>query len=205
MTCGCGPLACSWPKNALRGGPVWRSSRDDTAPRIPTIAWPRKTGCNLIKPLVNSSDAQQPGCALCLCGVTCRGWRHGRIAGGQKSSRRPGWIVNFPDREEQDVLPGASMGATHASRGWPWMDTLGLRGAGTAQRNGFTAFRKIHYPIPPPAAKRVCTAYARAQRASTANRPRISLRDARAIMMVMPEIPMVAATPRAGKSSGRPA
>src|SRR6266481_2960063 len=27
-------------------------------------------------------------------------------------------------------------GATHALRGWPWMDTQGLRGPGTAQRNG---------------------------------------------------------------------
>src|SRR5712671_1817277 len=26
-------------------------------------------------------------------------------------------------------------GATHASHGWPWMATQGLRGAGTAQRN----------------------------------------------------------------------
>jgi len=27
-------------------------------------------------------------------------------------------------------------GETHASREWPWMVTPGLRGAGTAQRNG---------------------------------------------------------------------
>src|SRR4030088_2973050 len=29
----------------------------------------------------------------------------------------------------------AQRNATHASYGWPWMDTPGLRGAGTAQRN----------------------------------------------------------------------
>jgi len=29
----------------------------------------------------------------------------------------------------------AGQGATHASHGWPWMDTPGLRAAGTAQRN----------------------------------------------------------------------
>src|SRR6266403_339023 len=33
-------------------------------------------------------------------------------------------------------VPRVAMGATHALRGWPWMDTQGLRGAGTAQRNG---------------------------------------------------------------------
>jgi cytochrome c peroxidase len=36
------------------------------------------------------------------------------------------------------VIPGTAglaQGATHASHGWPWMDTLGLREAGTAQRN----------------------------------------------------------------------
>jgi hypothetical protein len=42
-----------------------------------------------------------------------------------------------------DVLLAASMGATHASRGWPGTDTQGLREAGTAQRNGFTAVRKM--------------------------------------------------------------
>ena len=41
-----------------------------------------------------------------------------------------------------DVFPAASMGATHASRGRPWMAAPGLREAGTAQRNGFTAVRK---------------------------------------------------------------
>jgi hypothetical protein len=30
-------------------------------------------------------------------------------------------------------------GATHASRGWPWMVTQGLRAAGTAQRNAPSA------------------------------------------------------------------
>jgi len=39
------------------------------------------------------------------------------------------------------------MGATHASRGWPWMATQGLREAGTAQRNGFTAFPEMPPPI----------------------------------------------------------
>jgi hypothetical protein len=49
----------------------------------------------------------------------------------------------FPEREKQDVIPAASRGATHASRGWPWMATPGLREAGIAKRNGFTAVRKI--------------------------------------------------------------
>ena len=30
---------------------------------------------------------------------------------------------------------GPARGATHASHGWPWMDTPGLREAGIAQRN----------------------------------------------------------------------
>jgi hypothetical protein len=55
----------------------------------------------------------------------------------------PGLGGDFLGREKQ--------GATHASRGWPWMATLGLRAAGTAQRNvflaasrdGSTAARKI--------------------------------------------------------------
>jgi hypothetical protein len=55
-------------------------------------------------------------------------------------------------RDWEGVFRGVkNMGATHASRGWPWMATPGLRAAGTAQRNvfpaasrdGFTAARKI--------------------------------------------------------------
>jgi hypothetical protein len=37
------------------------------------------------------------------------------------------------------VFPAASMGATHALRGWPRKVTQGLRAARTAKRNGFTA------------------------------------------------------------------
>src|SRR6266478_3853865 len=37
-------------------------------------------------------------------------------------------------RQEAD-LNAANAGATHASHGWPWKATQGLRGAGTAQRN----------------------------------------------------------------------
>jgi len=57
----------------------------------------------------------------------------------------PGLEGDFPGREKQDVFPAASKGATHASHGWPWMATQGLRVAGTAQRNGFTAARKIPF------------------------------------------------------------
>ncbi len=86
----------------------------------------------------------------------------GLTAAGSGSGR------HFPEREKQDVFPAAPMGATHASHGWPWagrmrpagdhgwspracaeqglrsaMATPGLRAAGTAQRNGFTAVRKM--------------------------------------------------------------
>jgi alpha-N-arabinofuranosidase len=36
---------------------------------------------------------------------------------------------------EASTRPQQAEGAPHAAHGWPWMDTLGLRGAGTAQRN----------------------------------------------------------------------
>jgi alpha-N-arabinofuranosidase len=36
---------------------------------------------------------------------------------------------------EASARPQQAEGAPHAAHGWPWMDTLGLRGAGTAQRN----------------------------------------------------------------------
>src|SRR5260221_3522094 len=42
-------------------------------------------------------------------------------------------------------------GATHASHGWPWMATQGLRGAGTAQRNaaaGASLVRQAPRPHP---------------------------------------------------------
>ena len=57
-------------------------------------------------------------------------------------------VRRFPERAKQEVLPAAPMRATHASRGWPWMATPGLRGAGTAQPNGFTAVRKTPDPYP---------------------------------------------------------
>jgi cytochrome c peroxidase len=54
------------------------------------------------------------------------------------------------------VIPGMAVlaqGATPASHGWPWMDTLGLREAGTAQRNASHAADEPITPIPqPPAA-----------------------------------------------------
>src|SRR2546430_218747 len=56
------------------------------------------------------------------------------------------WLAAMQDCIASQVFPAASSGATHASRGWPWMVTLGLRGAGTAQRNGFTAVRKMPAP-----------------------------------------------------------
>ena len=39
----------------------------------------------------------------------------------------------------------AGQGATHASHGYPWMDTPGLRGAGTAQRNA--RIQRFNYRI----------------------------------------------------------
>ena len=41
------------------------------------------------------------------------------------------------------IFPAASKGRTHAFDGWPWKVTPGLRDAGTAQRNGFTAARDV--------------------------------------------------------------
>jgi len=38
----------------------------------------------------------------------------------------------------QKDLPAGPRGETHASNGWPWMATPGLRGAWTAQRDGST-------------------------------------------------------------------
>ena len=43
-----------------------------------------------------------------------------------------------PRTKNRAFLPEArwaGQGATHASHGWPWMDTPGLRGAETGQRN----------------------------------------------------------------------
>jgi hypothetical protein len=45
--------------------------------------------------------------------------------------------------EAQKGSPAAAKGETHASNGWPWKATLGLRAAGTAKRNGFTAARNM--------------------------------------------------------------
>jgi hypothetical protein len=39
------------------------------------------------------------------------------------------------------VLSAAPRGETHASNGWAWMATPGLREAGKTKRNGFTAVR----------------------------------------------------------------
>jgi hypothetical protein len=52
--------------------------------------------------------------------------------------------MRFKEREKQEVFPAAPMGETHASNGRPWMVAPGLRAAGIAQRNGFTAVRKTH-------------------------------------------------------------
>ncbi len=41
-------------------------------------------------------------------------------------------LAAMQDGIASQVFPAASMGATHASRGWPWMATQGLREAGTA-------------------------------------------------------------------------
>ncbi|MGO9513996.1 MAG: hypothetical protein ACLP2F_10185, partial [Steroidobacteraceae bacterium] len=41
-------------------------------------------------------------------------------------------LAAMQDCIASQVFPAASTGATHASRGWPWMATQGLRAAGTA-------------------------------------------------------------------------
>jgi hypothetical protein len=47
------------------------------------------------------------------------------------------------ERGKQDVFPAASMGRTHAFDERTGMYAPGLRGAGNAQRNGFTAVRSV--------------------------------------------------------------
>src|SRR6266404_2349452 len=49
---------------------------------------------------------------------------------------RAGRMRPAGDHGRNACVARVAMGATHALRGWPWMDTQGLRGAGTAQRNG---------------------------------------------------------------------